>query len=602
MMNILQVQDALKGLPMDALVREMQMPSGQAPQFLILSEIARRKKMEQEAQQPAPTTTVAQDAVTAAGVPQGGIADVARSMAPKSDVAQNTGIAQRSMQPPPEPQMMASGGYVQKMQPGGPVVRNGMVMAPPYPFEGSRDERDDWLTKYSATHNWDGYPKNTRGQPSVGRDMNAIQSQFDQPEDVTTLDIFEPALSAVAPVTEAFRKSAQQDIPQVDEFSGLGDPLGPQGTFATSLDRALGRGAATAADMTNPADELAGVGGALGSPRVPPGYYSMRDMGAEANALDALTNQFAGVGDVLAGPKAPPLSERDLAALAKQFSESSASVSDKRGEDAWALANEFAGVGDPLAGQDDPLGLGPALEKAAETQRAARAAQTDIPGTGMPLVTPGGIADLAAPSPADEVAPTVTPPGAATAAGAATATAAAGGAGGSPFEKEIMDMLARKEKSAEQDKWLALAQAGMALMASQQPTFGAALGEAGLAGLKSLQSGRAQYDKDRLGLLSALESAKLSREKLAAASKPRLLPDEVLTAFDDEITAAQEALSDTLNPPTPDQRLRLTARLSELLAQKADARRAFFAQYGYSMPTSAAPAGDGVVKRFNVTE
>jgi hypothetical protein len=33
----------------------------------------------------------------------------------------------------------------------------------------------------------------------------------------------------------------------------------------------------------------------------------------------------------------------------------------------------------------------------------------------------------------------------------------------------------------EQDKWLALAQAGLALMSSQQPTIGGAIGEAGLS-------------------------------------------------------------------------------------------------------------------------
>ena len=153
MMNILQVQDTLKGMPMEQLIREMQMPSGQAPQFLVLGEITRRKKMEQEAQQPAPTTTVAQDAVTAAGVPQGGIADIARSMAPKTDVAQNTGIAQSMPQMPSEPQRMAYGGYVQRMAPGGPIVRGGMQMAPEYPLEGTEADQAAWIAQYGATHN-----------------------------------------------------------------------------------------------------------------------------------------------------------------------------------------------------------------------------------------------------------------------------------------------------------------------------------------------------------------------------------------------------------------------------------------------------------------
>ena len=34
-MNVLEVQDALKDFSQEQLVKEMQMPSGQAPQFLV---------------------------------------------------------------------------------------------------------------------------------------------------------------------------------------------------------------------------------------------------------------------------------------------------------------------------------------------------------------------------------------------------------------------------------------------------------------------------------------------------------------------------------------------------------------------------------------
>ena len=47
-------------------------------------------------------------------------------------------------------------------------------------------------------------------------------------------------------------------------------------------------------------------------------------------------------------------------------------------------------------------------------------------------------------------------------------------------------MLDEREKSLESDKWLALAQTGMALMASDNPTLAGAIGEAGLVGLRSL--------------------------------------------------------------------------------------------------------------------
>ena len=85
----------------------------------------------------------------------------------------------------------------------------------------------------------------------------------------------------------------------------------------------------------------------------------------------------------------------------------------------------------------------------------------------------------------------------------------------SSYEQELMDAIGRREKAANQDKWLALAQVGLNLMSSTNPTFGGALGEAGLKGVEAARSARDQYDKDRLELLGALEQSRMAR---AAAS------------------------------------------------------------------------------------
>ena len=45
-MNIIQVQDRLKGLPEDALVNYVKNPTGPVPIYLALGEINRRKEME----------------------------------------------------------------------------------------------------------------------------------------------------------------------------------------------------------------------------------------------------------------------------------------------------------------------------------------------------------------------------------------------------------------------------------------------------------------------------------------------------------------------------------------------------------------------------
>ena len=122
-MNILQLQERLRDLPDNALMQEMQMPTGNAPQFLVLSELKRRKRMrdEYQRQQNADMPTVAEEVVTAAGMPQEGIMGAARAMAPQTNVAQNTGMDQAAQMPAtraPQPQMMADGGVV-RMQQGG---------------------------------------------------------------------------------------------------------------------------------------------------------------------------------------------------------------------------------------------------------------------------------------------------------------------------------------------------------------------------------------------------------------------------------------------------------------------------------------------------
>jgi hypothetical protein len=124
-MNILETQDKLKGLSQDQLMTEMRMPTGQAPQFLVFSEITRRQKMRESfsLEQGKDETTVAQDAVAAAGMPGQFAGDMAGTMAPQTDMDGNTGAMPQQAMPPqgsPAPQTMSGGGIV-SLQEGGPV-------------------------------------------------------------------------------------------------------------------------------------------------------------------------------------------------------------------------------------------------------------------------------------------------------------------------------------------------------------------------------------------------------------------------------------------------------------------------------------------------
>jgi hypothetical protein len=104
----MQVQDDLKNFSQEQLIKEIQRPSGMAPQFLVLSEINRRQRVKQDVnarmaqQQP----TVAEEAIASAGVPQGGLAEMSQALAPKSASALSTGVG-TSM-----PMAMQSGGFL----------------------------------------------------------------------------------------------------------------------------------------------------------------------------------------------------------------------------------------------------------------------------------------------------------------------------------------------------------------------------------------------------------------------------------------------------------------------------------------------------------
>ena len=122
-MNIIDIQDNLKNFSENQLINEMQRPSGNAPQFLVLSEITRRKRMRDNfnMRKAADEPTVAQEAVASAGVPAQGIMGMSEAMAPKAAMAEGGigSVMSRPMksqmpQPTPMPQdgimAMASGG------------------------------------------------------------------------------------------------------------------------------------------------------------------------------------------------------------------------------------------------------------------------------------------------------------------------------------------------------------------------------------------------------------------------------------------------------------------------------------------------------------
>jgi hypothetical protein len=147
-MNILQQEDLIKGAPDDLLIQEAKAPTGQVPQYLVISEIQRRKDMRERfaSQEEQPSQTVADQIVAGASPPQG-IGALQPQMSPQMPTEAPMGAMPPSggMPPPqippemmaaqaapmaPPPQMMAAGGGMmpyRRMAGGGMIPPNALV-------------------------------------------------------------------------------------------------------------------------------------------------------------------------------------------------------------------------------------------------------------------------------------------------------------------------------------------------------------------------------------------------------------------------------------------------------------------------------------------
>tara|TARA_B100000963_G_scaffold201486_1_gene175440 strand:- start:1215 stop:3635 length:2421 start_codon:yes stop_codon:yes gene_type:complete len=117
MLDVLEVQDQLKNFSQEQLLREMQMPTGNVPQFLVLSELNRRRTMSQDLakRQSADQPTVKEEVVASSGMPMENASMMAQQMAPKTSMTENTGIASmmpRELPSEEEPMKMSFGGLL----------------------------------------------------------------------------------------------------------------------------------------------------------------------------------------------------------------------------------------------------------------------------------------------------------------------------------------------------------------------------------------------------------------------------------------------------------------------------------------------------------
>ena len=122
-MNIIQVQDRLKGVTDDALIGYVENPTGQVPTYLALGEIGRREKMRKEYQaQPQSNQTVAEEMVAQLSMPAGIGAltsNMGPEMPPEEVMSSSETISETGIAPLPTPNIG------QNYQAGGIVYSDG---------------------------------------------------------------------------------------------------------------------------------------------------------------------------------------------------------------------------------------------------------------------------------------------------------------------------------------------------------------------------------------------------------------------------------------------------------------------------------------------
>jgi hypothetical protein len=636
-MNIIDLQERLKDLPETALMQEMQMPSGTAPQFLVLSELKRRKRMrdEYQRQQAQGMQTVAEEAITAAGMPQQGIMGLAQGMAPQSAIAQDTGVNDMMQQesvraPQPEqPMMMADGGVV-KMQPGGDVrqavdnlldrnrLRGGFGDNVEYDYAAflqemglsdtpdARDTFRRYQERMNAQFALEGPNTDPRlfgpeGQRMFLRDIDEDRyAGPGQPSiaDVSTdLDVFMPGgvgqspMMAAPPALGAAPSVGTVDFDASVAAAPAAPPMPePEGPYTDALrnylsgfrgDRGLSRpfeadpldprspsyaSVAETAPAAEPETDEAYLGRLMERPNarsvraglaaapsglrpVPTGEGQLFDPEASPLLPQAITpsegapppgTDLRGLGTIIG----EAISGEDPEATANRLLESGQINQDQYNRYIFGSSGERNEIIREALGYQEPQ-VAPDAVDAAPTESIVEDAQLprpvedqglsfgldglNIPGSGTPLsfggVTPSaadiplstGEAATGEPTPEFPLGTPATVPGTQPVADRTGGGGTGGGGAGDfgPIESRIARMLEEREKSAEADKWLALAQTGLALMASDQPTLGGAIGEAGLAGIGALQQARSQYDKDIMSLLDM--QAGVQRARAAGA-------------------------------------------------------------------------------------
>jgi hypothetical protein len=707
MMNMIELQDKLKNFSQDQLVSMMQQPTGEAPQFMVLSEITRRQKMQQEASK-TPTQSVAQEAVAAAGVPQGGIADMARTLAPQTNVAQNTGAMSAPPQGMPSaPQgiaRMASGGVVKMAEAGkisesmrsdmrllADASRKGMTideywdtLTPAakarYEYFDRLEDRGDKVSTFmdslkgisgeisdAASQAGTAYTDAMGPYSMFGRD-SLVQTPeptvVTPPYDPTSVDRNPPLAQQVTPIDLNTYPAGKFGSPATV-------PLSPSELAAQEESRRRVEGydrqfindernfpvpnEPIVFDVREGAPQTASQTASQTAPQIPQSRadQEQRDLyaynqamaameanrasnarGTEFDSISAMAANLDGTSatGTLAGAFGNAIDPRfigptdGLALLEEEARARDAAAEEIRKPDFSRIADQYTGDGKGSL----PSWFTRAQESAANPENQGPSMWNDAGGYFANLFKDPGpteegkaklaeiIADRerkdaaeakaeAEQKPASAVATTKAENDAAEAAKLLTENTPTGGGLNSgrysDYQQQLIDMLDSRKDEAKSDKWMALAQAGMALMQGGTGSFGGDLGKAGQTGLAALQESNKSARQDRFSVLKTLADIDATNRSLqiqaqAASQKGTLNPSAYISGYQGIIDDAQKIMDNLSiggNAPAP-------GIASDQYEAALARRQAAEEQLRRLLPMSGAGANSGLAGNYNVTK
>ena len=610
-MNIVEVQDNLKNFSQDQLINEINQPSGMVPQFLVLTELGRRNRIKQdiEGQQAQNQPTVAQEVVSAAGVPQGGIMDMARSMAPKSSIEQNDGVQMMEKGGKPKNRMdmllaylrglgadeeeevkeatggksiaeiinfggdfrpveKADGGVV-KMAKAGSPTREVVYEGKRYITDGSgrvfNATREGSKRRGSEVKNPEIVSAVLNVGPNVQPDVGGIANIS------ANLDTFNPASSkSISPINapdptfsmSTFMPQIADKEDEIDKFKQLPQqPLvkGPKNTLNLYDESDVGA-LSTMVDGiggSDPTIDLSRPDGSMINPSPRPEAGGILDgayiagpsqESSKIESFEGSRRSTSGLpkiesGDMLSGNTG--VAVRNYMPPPSNFNplDTTSNLPDfTTNKDLFTSFVHDGGADMRTSPQLRQAGALDAEQESLGADTFANlAAEQSLMDEGAKIAAAMDAEDKRL-KPADKIDddlfidPTKKPDDPSSKLSA--------------LESEIANMLEDNKEKAEQDKWLALANAGLALMSSSNPTFGGAIGEAGQAGLTALRESQDQYNEDKLSLLALQQRAEAARLANQKSTTPKQVKINEIKGVYDVYTKELEKI---LNPDDLDE-------------------------------------------------